>query len=404
MFAVVLTHLAAFEEAWGLDDLAVTVIMFAVAVLAALGSVLAGLASVRWGSAAAARLGLGGIVVAVALAAVAPDFALFCVGLGGYGIALGCVDASTNMQAVACEALQGRSILASFHAAWSAGGILGALETSGTASAHWGLGASLLVALVVPLAAALAPLLPVSVTDHPAGAAVTPPSAPSMTDRPADAAVESGGPSTPAIPWKALTILGSAIVLFYIADSATQAWSTIYLHGVLAATASAAPLGYAAYQATSLVSRGVGDLLVRRIGAVAVVRMASVIGAVGLGAAVLATGPAVAIVGFGVLGLGIAVVAPLTFAAAGRLADAQPGAASDPLVRRRAADAIVARINQFNYAGFVLGGVLTGLVASGSTLRAGFMVPLVGIVLILPIAPVFGRGKIRRAAGAIVNR
>jgi len=387
VFAVVLTHLGAFEDAWHLDDLAVTVIMFGVAVLAAVGSVLAGILSARWGSATGLRIGLGGIALAVTATAFAPDFALFCGGLAIYGVALGCVDATTNMQAVACEALQGRSILTSFHAAWSAGGILGALATSGTASWQWSLTASLLLALLPPLAAIGAPLL-----------------ATSMTGRPADAAVDQGGPVAPAIPWKTLTVLGSAIVLFYVADSATQSWSTIYLRDVLAATTTVAPLGYAAYQATSLVSRGAGDLLVRRYGAAAVVRMAAAVGAAGLAMAVLATGPVLAIVGFGVLGVGIAVVAPLTFAAAGRLADEQPGASTDPQLRRRAADAIVARINQFNYIGFVLGGVLTGLIASGSTMRAGFVVPLVGIALILPIARAFGRHSADRRPAATARR
>jgi MFS family permease len=265
------------------------------------------------------------------------------------------------------------------------------------------LAASLLVALIVPLVAIGTPLLAASMTDRPADAAgrAHAAHAAELADSAgfADAAAGPGAPPAPTIPWKTLALLGFAIVLFYVADSATQAWSTLYLHGILAATATVAPLGYAAYQATSLVSRGLGDLLVRRLGPATVVRMAAGVGAAGLALAVLAPGPAVAIVGFAVLGLGIAVVAPLSFAAAGRLADVQPGAAADPEVRRRAADAIIARVNQFNYLGFVLGGVLTGLVASASTLRAGFVVPLVGIVLILPIAHVFGRGAgTRRAA------
>lgn len=411
VFAVVLTHLGAFEDAWDLDDLAITVIMFAVAVLAAVGSVVAALLAARWGSAAGLRVGLAGIALAVAVVALAPDLVVFCAGLAVYGMALGCVDATTNMQAVACEALQGRSILTSFHASWSAGGILGALETSGTASWQWSLAASLLVALIPSIVALGTPLLAASVTEGSDGAApqegVTPDVATddAATDdaalgRAARRAAAPTGSAAPVIPWKTLAVLGSAIVLFYVADSATQSWSTIYLHDVLAATATVAPLGYAAYQATSLASRGVGDLLVRRFGSAAVVRMAAGVGTAGLAMAVLASGPVLAIVGFGVLGLGIAVVAPLTFAAAGRLADAAPGAATDPRIRRHAADAIVARINQFNYLGFVLGGVLTGLVASGSTMREGFVVPLVGIVLILPIAHVFGRrADVGQAAG-----
>src|SRR5699024_1896245 len=125
-------------------------------------------------------------------------------------------------------------------------------------------------------------------------------------------------------------------------------------------------------------SRLAGDHLVRRVGAATVVRLAAGIGAIGLLAAVLAQGPAVAIAGFAVLGVGIAVVAPLSFAAAGRLAqtDADGRPVRDERTRRAAADGIIARVNQFNYLGFVLGGVLTGLVASGSSMRAGFIVPL----------------------------
>lgn len=409
VFAIVLTHLGAFESAWQLDDLAITIIMFSVAILAAVGSVVAGVLAARWTSSVALRTGLFGIAVAIAIAALAPNLIVFCAGLAVYGVALGCVDATTNMQAVACEAVAGRSIMTSFYAAWSIGGILGALETS--VSAHWPLTASLLVALIPPLAAMRLPLLPAGLVDAqagmtagPAATAAGPRNPDSASSRPAerDGAAITGAmdPDAPdrgerhthlTLPWKPLAILGVAIVLFYIADSATQSWSTIYLGGVLGATAAVAPLGYAAYQATSLVSRLTGDLLVRRLGPTAVVRLAADVGAVGLLLAVVARGPALAIIGFAVLGLGIAVVAPLTFAAAGRLADAQPGAGTDPALRRRAADAIVARINQFNYLGFVLGGVLTGLVASASSMRAGFAVPLVGIALILPIAGAFGR-------------
>ena len=107
---------------------------------------------------------------------------------------------------------------------------------------------------------------------------------------------------------------------------------------------------------------------------------------------VLAPAPWVAIVGFAVLGVGLAVVAPLTFSAAGTLAGD-----GTPEQRRRHADAIVARLNQFNYLGFVLGGVLTGVVGSDS-LRVGYLVPLVGVLLIIPLAR--GFAPRRPAAGS----
>jgi hypothetical protein len=51
-------------------------------------------------------------------------------------------------------------------------------------------------------------------------------------------------------------------------------------------------------------------------------------------------------------------------------------------------DAVIARFNQFNYAGALLGSVLTGLVGSGS-LRIGFAVPMVLVLGIVPLARAF---------------
>jgi hypothetical protein len=48
----------------------------------------------------------------------------------------------------------------------------------------------------------------------------------------------------------------------------------------------------------------------------------------------------------------------------------------------------VARFNQFNYVGALLGSVLTGLVGAGS-LRVGFAVPMVLVLGIVPLASAF---------------
>ena len=78
----------------------------------------------------------------------------------------------------------------------------------------------------------------------------------------------------------------------------------------------------------------------------------------------------VAVVGFTVLGAAVAVIAPLSFSAAARIA----GAGLDDGNRQARVDAVIARFNQFNYAGALLGAVMTGLVGAGS-LRFGFAVP-----------------------------
>jgi MFS family permease len=357
-FAVVLTHLPAFKDRYHLDDLAITGIMFGVAVLAGAGSTIAGAYSARNGSAATLRLALLLEAAGLAVAGFAPSLSMFLAGVVIYGLGVGTVDASENMQAVALEARYGRSILTSFHAAWSAGGIVGAVFTSLTNT--WSPAVALPAIAAVIALIAFAPFLP------------------KADDEPVGTVADS------AIPWRPLLLLGTALVLFYVADSAASSWSTIYLRDGLAASAGLAPIAYGSYQATSLLSRLAGDFLVRRQGAVPVVRLAAATGTTGLLLVVLAPGPALAIAGFAVLGAGLAVVAPLTFSASGLLAGN-----GTPDERRRRADALVARLNQFNYLGFVLGGVLTGVVSSGSSLRWGFVVPLVLTAVLIALAPAF---------------
>ncbi len=359
-FAVVLTHLPSFKDTFGLDDLAITGVMFGVAVLAGVGSTLAGIHSSRRGSGVTLRLALLLAAVGLAVAGMAGSLPLFLVGVAIYGLGLGTVDASENMQAVALEERYGRSILTSFHAAWSAGGIVGALYTSVTNS--WPLSVDLPPIAVVIAIVAFAPYLRTA------------------DEQQADEQIDH----ELGIPWRPLFLLGVALVLFYVADSAASSWSTIYLRDGLAAGAGLAPLAYGAYQTTSLLSRLAGDFLVRGRGAVQVVRLAAGTGTVGLLLVVTAPGPMLAIIGFAVLGAGLAVVAPLTFSAAGVLAGG--GTAEQ---RRRRADALVARLNQFNYLGFVLGGVLTGLVSSAGSLRWGYVVPLVLTAVLITLAPAF---------------
>ena len=49
---------------------------------------------------------------------------------------------------------------------------------------------------------------------------------------------------------------------------------------------------------------------------------------------------------------------------------------------------MIARFNQFNYVGALLGAVMTGLVGAGN-LRLGFAVPMVLILALIPLARAF---------------
>ena len=111
------------------------------------------------------------------------------------------------------------------------------------------------------------------------------------------------------------------------------------------------------------------------------ISLGALIAAAALALLVASPSAPVAVAAFALLGLGVGVIAPLSFTAAARLAGG-PGA------DRARLDAVIARFNQFNYAGALIGAVMTGLVGSGN-LRIGFAVPMVLILGILPLARQF---------------
>jgi hypothetical protein len=117
-----------------------------------------------------------------------------------------------------------------------------------------------------------------------------------------------------------------------------------------------------------------------------VLRVGAHVACAGLVVVVFAPGWPVAVLGFLVMGAGVAVIAPLSFSAAARIA----GEAGDldPGLRHARVDAVIGRFNQFNYVGALIGAVLTGIVGSGD-LRIGFAVPMVLVLGILPLARAF---------------
>jgi MFS family permease len=90
--------------------------------------------------------------------------------------------------------------------------------------------------------------------------------------------------------------------------------------------------------------------------------------------------------GFTLLGFGLCVIVPQTFAAAGRLA---PGDS----------DAAVARLNVFNYAGFLIGSPLVGALGDAWSYRGAMLVPMVLVLATLAYARSFGAEPARYGGG-----
>jgi MFS family permease len=357
VFISLTTRLPAFADRWSLSELELSLLLLALVLLAGVGTLIAERMAPRVGSSALLRVAFAGTAVAVVAATLAPSAPVFYAAVSLYGVFLGVIDACANMQAVALEHLYERPILPSFHGAWTLGGLVGSALTLATANAdlHW---MSLLA--VVPLLALTAPYLA-----HELGAGLP--------------TVEI------AVPWRPIMLVGLALVLFYMVDTAAFTWGPTYLERAVDAPSDLVALATFPYLLASGIVRLAGDGLVRRFGPVRVLRVGTLIASGALAIIVFAPTWQVAVVGFFVLGGGVAVVAPLSFSAAARLAG---GESLDAAERRARVDAVIARFNQFNYVGALLGAVMTGIVGSGS-LRVGFALPMVMVLGILPLARAF---------------
>jgi predicted MFS family arabinose efflux permease len=333
-----------------------SLLLLMMVLLAGVGSLAAEKLAAKRDSGEVLRGGLAVIAVAVPGIALAPSFAGFAAALAVYGVALGVVDAATNMQAVALEHRYGRPILPSFHGAWTLGGVIGSALTLATGNLSLGWAAWL---ALVPLAACFAPFL-------------------RRGDVPVLEDVD--------VPWRPILLVGAALVLFYMVDTAASTWGPTYLDKTFSTPSQLVALATFPYLVASLVFRFAGDGLVARHGAQRVLQVGAVVSALALAVVVFAPSWPVAVLGFTLLGAGAAVMAPLSFSAAARIAG---GDTLDAGARAARVDAVIARFNQFNYLGALLGAVLTGLVGADS-LRYGFALPMVLILGVVPLAKAFG--------------
>lgn len=273
-----------------------------------------------------------GSLVATSLATGLPALAA---ALFGFGAAFGAINVAANAQGLALERLSGRSILSAFHAAFSAGGLIGA----GLAALAAGAGIAPRIHFAV-LATVLA-LIGVGAVRF-----LLPPDA--------DDKAKS---RTLARPPRAIVVLGAAAFCTMLAEGAAVDWSAVYLSHSFGAAAGIAALAYTAFSLAMTASRTVGDRLNRRLGPVTLARSGAVAATVGLGLALAIGSVPVAIAGFAAMGAGLGVVVPVLFRAAASTATVS-------------ASAGVAAVSTIGWFGFLAGPPAIGFAASAVGLRA----------------------------------
>ncbi|MFJ5179668.1 MFS transporter [Streptomyces griseoviridis] len=378
-FALLVTRIPAIQDRYGVSDALLPVFLAAVPILAGVGSVTTEQLVKRIPPSRLLRWSQPVVLLALLGAGAGDGVAQLAVALGCFGLAVGALDASMNMLGVSLQRTYGRSIMLSFHAVYSLGGIVGA--SLAWVGAHWQLA---LWVSYLPVVAVLLPAALVGSRWYVDGKAAEP-------------GAEGAGGESGTLVFTLLLPLCLVMTFAYIGDSTVSNWSAKYLQDVLGSSEQLATVPYNVYMVTTLLGRTIGDFGVRRFGAVVVVRAGALVAACGFAVVAVAPGAWVGMAGFTLLGLGLCVLVPQTFAAAGRLF---PGAS----------DAAIARLNIFNYVGFLIGSPLVGALGDTWSYRGAMLVPMVLVLVTLVYAHSFAPrgdrygGGHERARAADVGR
>ena len=329
---------------------------------APLGAVAAMLASAhlltRFGSKQMVRVALLGYCAAGILVGLAGSLLTLFLAMFVWGGFQGALDVSMNTQAVAVERSSGRPLMSGFHGCWSVGAFAGAgLGVIGVA-----IGMSLSFQLLI-----LGVLILLIVGVLTVG--MVPDVSPQAGTR------DAGG----SIRWmsKPVLVLGAIAFAAMLCEGASADWASVYLRGPLHSSATTAGLGYAAFALAMVAIRLSGNGLLARFPARWMLPVLAAIATVGFSAGLLGERDVSTIAGFACLGIGLGLIIPTVFSAAGRLPGLNPGTA-------------IATVSACGWLGFVCGPPMIGWLASATSLRLALgTVPVLTTCIV--VFTVFGR-------------
>jgi MFS family permease len=342
-------RLPAIKESLGLSDGELGTALVGLAIGLVAGTRLAGAPIDRFGSRPVMRAGFPLLAATLLLPGLADSGLTLFASLLVLGIASGALDVAMNAQGIEVERVLGRPILSGLHGLWSVGLGLGAGVAALAAAAeldplaHFAIVAAVLAVASIVLLRGLLP------AEH-------------------HVREEDQRNATITVGWTLpLVLLGVIAFCSFVGEGSASDWSAVYMTQELGTSQALGAVAFTAFAVTMATARFVTDSLRTRVGNVALVRTGSLIAASGLAAALLIHEPAAGIVGFALLGLGLAPVVPIAFSAAGDL---------DP----RATGRLVGRVATIGYVGSVAGPIMIGWLAEATSLRTAL-----GLVVVLAL-------------------
>jgi len=306
------------------------------------------------------------LAFSVALPALMPTVPTLGAALFVFGAAWGGMNVAINSAAVEIIAELDRPIMPSFHAAYSLGGLLGAV-VGGVVADHVSAPVHLAVVGLAALAAAIA--LGILLLRC---APLTSERRRGKTAGPGDRAPTTGSAALPQDAHAARRLTVVVLIFSVIAlcssygEGALADWGALHLRSDLHTSAGLAAAGYACFSVAMFVGRLSGSWILRTAGRTAVLAGGCLTACVGMLVAALVPTLPIVLAGFVLVGVGLSNAFPATVGQAGVLRGPSG----------------VATASTFGYGGFLTGPPLIGFLAD----RLGLPIALTSISLLAAVA------------------
>ena len=407
VLAVWITRIPAIKARLHLSDGVLGIALFAIPAGLLLVTLVAGRLVDRFGSARVTRV--AGVCMALSLIppALAGSLGLLMAALFVFGASAGALDVGMNANGVLVERARGRPVMSSLHAGYSLGALAGAV----LGGLFAGAGISPLPTFLIvglPSAAVAVASGRWLITERAGQQAADPgrrrhaeTGTPAETGTQTGAAQPAGTRRRGSIkdrhpagrrgravrPSVLILLLGTVGLCGLLVEGATADWSAVYLHDNLGTSAGFAAAGFAAFALAMTAGRLLGDRLAARFGPVRLVRASGLVAAAGLTGGLISGDPVGGIIGFAVLGAGLACIVPQVFLAGGTADPARPGHG-------------LARVVGMSYLGMVSGPVLIGGAATLVGLRLALGIPVAAALCVAALAGVLAPRDAVPAAGS----
>ena len=303
-----------------------------------LGSIIAmpvtGLIAAQRGPRSMVMLGGFGLIVFLPALTIAETPFILGTVLFLFGASLGTIDVAMNVHGVEVESQEKRSLMSSFHAQFSIGGLFGA----GLMTLLLSMGVSIIVAAFIGASVVLMAML--------------------LTIRRL-LFVSVAEQHLFVFPRGIVLLLALLAAIMFLVEGAVLDWGALLVIDRQLAAPQSAGVGYILFSAAMVIARLTGDRIISVFGEFWVLIAGGIVTILGISLIVLSSFQLVALFGFVLIGLGAANLVPIFFSAAGRQ-------------KVMPASLAIASVTTTGYAGVLVGPAMIGFAADITSLSIAF--------------------------------